>query len=217
MSQPFLTEEEEIAWCRIAFLETIREMASDVLDDLEAIMPDCQPYLDEQTIWHLHWPEARCEELRSRLRPWAQQHKIDTPWVLTVAAQTLDTWSRLPDWRDKRFWDFASLGWGGPTLEPIWIDLHECSPTEAKQAIDEAALQYQRLGLRYAKMRRPKEHIRWVVRSRICGESYGSIARSVPRSNRSGPHYRRPDGPTSYHTVMKAVKTTADFLGLPQT
>jgi hypothetical protein len=176
----------------------------------------------------LHWldpPEPEFEEavdpFLSALKSWIEEYHLTAPWLGDAAIRTIRALESDLDWNRKPAWvirnceiphgltwgelefQFSHQFWLGPSARTvdnmkneIWKEFDKTFNTWIKN-LDETLAQrgYQK----NPRWNNADRDIRYLVRFQCVGESYSEIAKSEKKSN---------------DTVRKAVKKTADFLGI---
>ena len=161
------------------------------------------------------------EQLNKRLDKWAEQFNIRCPWIIEAALSTINTWERVPEAEKKRgwFWHPASIwtpldeGEQEFLFTGRWNPLHERADDarrRIKGALDRQFGDWFNETLSTATERgyqsppaapREEDHVRWLVRYQVVGESPEKI-------------FLDAQGIDSFQAIQSAVNKMADRIGL---
>lgn len=213
-----VTPDIERKMARFAFLETVHSLCPKVLADLEAAAGGRKVHLkglpDEQEVEH----QLGADQLKT-LREWAKGYRLNAPWVILYAAFTLDMWGSVPG-AAGRYWFAPPDGLSVPSPPPFnfqmpapdltWVPRSQAEKS-IRESFDSALAEYlescERLceeqGWARLKNRRvAEEHLTWLVRYQVLGESFSKIARTLTAR-------------TPRQTIAQPVHEMAELIELP--
>jgi hypothetical protein len=176
----------------------------------------------------LHWldqPESKFEDavdpFLSVLKSWIDRFNLRVPWLGDAAIRTIRAWESDFDWERRPSWVIRGIGiphgltiselefqfthqFGfGPVMQThddmkkeVWREFDKRFNTWIENLNQTLA---QRGYQKNARWNNADRDIRYLVRFQCVGESYSEIAKSEKKSK---------------DTVRKAVKKTAEFLGI---
>ena len=194
----------------------------------EYVQPANNPgarYVFIQTLWAVV-PEALQKLLQiaddqdvdpQKVAHWAKSLNLSDQWILDGALELVRVWQTTRSSRPdplSRPEDKLPKGivWSEPVAPLLswpaprpWDPLHEIATdyqAYLKRYVLDIRQRATQLGLEPSPVKRNIEHVRWLVRHQVLGESYGQIASDTP------------DVAVDINTIGEAIQTTANVIGL---
>jgi hypothetical protein len=182
--------------------------------------PIARGFLDRYYDW-IENGNAAAEQLNQRLNEWAEQFNILCPWIIEAALSTIDTWDRVPEAEETRAWFWHPAGIWTPldegeqefTFADRWNPLDERADDARMRIKKDLTQQFDEwfeAALSTASERgyqpppatkREEDHLRWLVRYQVRGESPKKI-------------FSDAQGIDSFQAIQSAVNRMTERIGL---